>query len=341
MKNALQTQSTSLPCKKSGKERPMKRRWLALIASFILCASILPLGEALALEPGEGGDAVWVLTGVVRGTPDETTEFEQAMAGVSNKFKVVLKESVFDFYVRTVKSEQTLADAHFTFNYDVPAEELVPGKTVQLASSGKAEGAIGTAKRQFSYQASQRADDDSLIRTLGDQRYELSNENTQGSAVLQFVVPEASEGKIWIQPRLSTSEPFHILWVYEPGEAGPTGAAAADAPTTTSTVDDRPAWQQRAERYVTEAGTVIHVPAWLQWLKPKEITQQRGTVIEPKGEVWIYDNAFGKWRGPLKGRYENPQRGQDTYRSQIGVPDGLHQQRRPAGRNIGRQRHPG
>lgn len=281
----------------------MKRCWLLFIATFVLCACILPLGEALALEPGEGGDSVWVLTDVVRGTEDETTVVESAMYGIESKIKAIVKESVFEYYATISKAGELLADAHFTYYYDIPPRELVPGETVQLAASGKVEDFVGTADQPFHYLVSLRKDDGSIATRLADQQYELNRENTQGSTMLQFVVPEATGGKLWIRPRISTSDQFYMIWVYTPGEASSSAsqtATAASGTTSSTGSDDRPAWQKRAEQYVTRGGEIFDVPPWLQWLKPKELTQQRGTIIEPKGEVWVYDSAFGKWKGPLK-----------------------------------------
>jgi len=89
-------------------------------------------------------------------------------------------------------------------------------------------------------------------------------------------------------------------------QSGPEGSEAidesSDSSTTADSSEDLPEWVRNGQAYIDEFGVAIYVPEWLEWIKPKGITRGSGTVIEPDGNIWIFNRAFLKWRGPVRGK---------------------------------------
>jgi hypothetical protein len=114
-------------------------------------------------------------------------------------------------------------DAHFSFDYEVPPEELVPGDTVRLTSNGSVSGLVHTSEQEFIYLAGLYSSDGTVISDLGGQRYLLKSDAEKGSTTLQFMVPEAADGNIRIKARISKGAQYYIEWIYasEESERGP------------------------------------------------------------------------------------------------------------------------
>ncbi len=107
-----------------------------------------------------------------------------------------------------------------------------------------------------------------------------------------------------ISVRVATKQdyPANQNWIYDTAEViEQIIQNYLDIPTSPETADELPDWIKNGQVYINKRGNEIQVPDWLDWIKPKSVTEPIKGVIKPiEGQIWIYSTALEKWRGPAK-----------------------------------------
>lgn len=283
----------------------MKSKMMLVVACLILICVILPTGAASADDK-----EAWVLVETYFSPPEKNRAWEQTFLDVVTFNKIILTETEFSYRQKVEKAGNTTVDASFQFSFDTPPEELVPGETVRLSITGLSSGKGDVTEKTFGLNVKEWIDDPPNNQTytqlgrkvtgvikasVAEVRTKLEGTATEDKQILEFIVPEIIDGKLIITTSNNITADVGISWTYEPRESN-------SSPEGSDPSDDLPDWVKQGQMYVDEYGQAIYVPDWLEWMKPPERKIKNRGIVQPwgGGELWVYDKAFEKWRGPIR-----------------------------------------
>jgi len=110
---------------------------------------------------------------------------------------------------------------------------------------------------------------------------------------------------IYVRVATSQNHPANQGWVYDTAAAIQTLIdieLTEEAPVEETRA--LPPWLENDRVFIDRDWTVFEVPEWLDWIKPERVIRQRGMVKpwDKGGEIWVYNQTFDKWTGPIKGQ---------------------------------------
>ncbi len=231
----------------------MKRKLLALVILAAVLSGLLPVGTVAGWGPWGSEKESWVLrdmkvltysypshygrttSGFVE--EDGITRWVATFAGGSEDDKVSFGSyAVRESEIIKIQGQRARPGAgqltgdvlwedilHYTFQ--TPPDMLVSGKQVQLRMEGTLSGKpyegvrYWSDERRFMMRVEKWTLDDQLEWTASFETLDLSYENRSASSVLQFRVPETSEGRLVIYGYTDVAHVKDVMWVYEPGFA--------------------------------------------------------------------------------------------------------------------------
>lgn len=231
----------------------MKRNLLALVILAVVLSGLLPVGTTAAWSLWDWEEDSWVLRDMKVLTYSYPSHYGRTMSGWVEEDGITRWVATFaggseddrvSFGSYAVRESEIIkiqgqragqGDSQLTgeilwqdilhYTFQPPPDMLVPGEQVELHLEGTLSGKpyegvrYSGDKRRFMMRVEKWTLDDQLEWTVSFEHLDLSYENRSASSVLQFRVPETSEGRLVIYGYTDVAHVKDVVWVYEPGFA--------------------------------------------------------------------------------------------------------------------------
>ncbi len=247
----------------------------------LICALALSLFPATPISAAES--EVWVLADTQFEPPEMYLDWQMQFMDTKTFYTITISESEFTYRYRINGDMGTTADVFFEYTFDTPPEELIPGESISLVFTGSVTGTAYTLnKMRLTLSLQEWAKDNALISTVSGTELTLDELGEQDSQILQFVVPEISDGKLVIKTGNNIAAQAQILWVYEPGESQ--SKSIGETIKTEHTVISQEDWEKMREDVASQTSYTAY-----PWIAEKFRDGYIGMIVAATGDYTLTD----------------------------------------------------